>query len=161
MALPISTATQKDYRDDLVTSSAPWGVDDTQIVPVKNIGEGIARNNNRQALKTYSILKSSVPGEIFYIQVATVTANTRIFYVGVQETSATTDPFYIEDASTGNIAYSDGGSVALADSLATFVPYPRECKRGIRVALTVSAASSNAIIVYYLEERTDGQLVGL
>lgn len=162
MAQPISPAVQKDFRDDLVVGNSPSFLSsDGDILPVMAVGQGIARNNARQAVKTYSFSKTSVGGETFYIQVATVSANVRIFFLGgmVQNIS---DTIYVEDASTGNVALTDGGSVALFDSSGeSIIVPPREVKRGIRIALAVGAGSTSAGIIYYLEERTDGQLENL
>jgi len=162
MALPISTAAQKDYRDDLTTSGAPWGVDDSQIVAVKAVGQGIQRGNNSQAVKTFSIVKTSVGGETFYVQVATVDSTRRVFFLGIDAVGAS-DLVYVEDASSGNVAISDGGSVALANEAGGWqmLSVPRECKRGIRVAVVVGAGATSTIIVYYMEERTDGGLQSL
>jgi len=164
MALPVNPSTQKDFRDDLGVSSAPWGVEDSTIIPVKAVGQGIPRGNNAQAFKTYAYNKTSAGGETFYIQVATVTPSTRIFYLGFQ-TDSLYNGFYIEDASTGNIAISDASTVVLAyeqaNDIQGYLPYPRECKRGIRAAVTLGAGGASAGIIYYIEERTDGNLEGL
>lgn len=162
MAQSISPAVQKDFRDDLLVASSPSFISsDADILPVMAVGQGIARNNARQAIKTYSFSKTSVGGETFYIQVATVSATTRVFYIGV-EASLLADTIYVEDASTGNIAITDGGSVALdASAGSAHVWPPREVKRGIRIAVVVGAGQTSSGIIYYLEERTDGQLENL
>jgi len=164
---PIASSVQQDYRADLVVPSAPSFLSETlpEMTPVRIIGGGIPRPNARQAVKTYSVVKTSAGGETFYEQIATVTATTRIFFLGVSHTQGASD-VYVEDASTGNIAISDGGSVALTgspfDGTEPFmIPFPRECKRGIRLAMTLGAGASDNVVVYYVEERIDGQQVSL
>lgn len=154
---PLAPSVMADYRGDLVVPSAPSFISESlpDIVPVRAIGSGVARPNARQAVKTYMAVKPSVGGEDFYIQIATVTPNTRVFYLKMD----TSDACYVEDASTGNISPTDGSTVALADSgVGNLYPVvPRECKRGIRAKLTVGAGATGYFVIYYLEERTDGQ----
>jgi len=169
MTLPINAATQKDFRDDLTVSGSPWGVMNEVIVPVKAIGQGLPTPNNSQALKSYVLLKNAASG-VSYTQVATVSSSERIYFVGAHVSSVSdvnNDDIYIEDASSGNIFPSDGSTTGLMQfvynewvPIGTILPFPRECKRGIRVKVSNSATSTmvTLIIVYYLVVRIEGGL---
>ena len=171
MVQAISPAVQQDYRQDLLVSEAPDFISSIpEVVPTRIVGAGFPRGNSRQAIKTFLILKAA--GATTYTQVATATANTRIYFLGAQvaSLSANNDSVYIEDASTGNISPTDSSTVALfyantvLDNLrVTPQGLPRECKMGIRVRVVNGTAAAEEVfcIVYYLEERIDGQQVTL
>lgn len=155
--LPINPSTQKDFRDDFGVIGAPWGVEDSTVLPVKAIGAGIPRINARQRIKTYLISKSAAATS--YTQVATVTPTLKISFLGVQGHIRSTNTWYVEDADTGNIAPTDDSVVGLyysggaSDNTQNTMPsFPRECTRGIRVRVTNSAATASQMIVYFLEE---------
>lgn len=168
MVQSISPAVQKDFRDDLLVANSPSFLSsDSDILPVLSVGQGIARNNARQAVKTYTVLKAAAATT--YTQIATTAANTRLFFLGyVLSGEVESDQvLYIEDASTGNITPSDNSTVGLVYAVGNaglsgaVPPLAREVKRGIRLVLTKSGTDSTVVIVYYLEERVDGQLENL
>lgn len=164
MVQGLSPAVQKDFRDDLLVANAPgFLTSDADITPVRAIGSGIARNNARQAVKTYLVMKAVATTT--YTQIATATNTLRVFFLGAivdNPSDGATGIIYIEDADTGNIAPSDNSTVALAlygsNSFGSQgLGQPRECKRGIRVLVVKETTENTSAVVYYLEERTDGQ----
>lgn len=166
---PLSPAVQKDFRDDLVAQSAPTFLSSQpDPIPILTVGRGFERGNARQALKTFMISKGAAA--TVYTQVATASATTRIFYLGLVAIDAqwnVAESVYIEDANSGNIAPSDASTSALDyfdNNVSTDFRVhgiPRECKSGIRVRTVVGGATDHMVVIYYLEERTDGQQVSL
>jgi len=162
-AQAISPAVQQDYRSDLVVGAPPTFLSFLDLIPVRQIGAGVARANAAQAVKSYVVLKAAAATT--QTQIATSSASTRIFYLGAQVCATESgDDVYIEDASTGAITPTDNSTVGLfyATSNETAIPLtmgmaPRECKRGIRLQMTKSGTANTVVIVWYLEERRDGQ----
>ena len=156
---------QKDFRDDLVVPASPSFISsDSDILPVAPIGIGILRPNARQSVKSYLVAKAAIATT--QTQVALPSANTRIFFLGAQVIDESNENIvYIEDASSGALTPSDNSTIPLYYFSGSYthtqdisiVP-PRECKQGIRVHIAATAASKTWVVVWYMVERTDGQV---
>ena len=165
----ISPAVQNDYRRALLAQESPSFLDSTlPIQPVVDVRRGVPIPSSNQSVKSFAIVKALVATT--QTQVATVAANTRVFFLGVQTLGSGsfsgTDVFYVEDADTGVLSPSDNSTIPLyyydaaaqnGDAAPFILPYPRECKRGIRVHLEKATTAATKIVVWWVEVRTDGQ----
>lgn len=166
MVSALSPAVMKDFRDDLLVDAAPSMLEnDRDFAVVRVTGAGTERPNARQAVRTYMLVKNAITTD--YVQIATASSTQRVFFIGLSFNAQSTGYVYVEDADSGNIAISDGSTVPLAfvnPGTGFFQYWPpkiRECKRGIRIALTNSAASQQVVTVYYLIELVNGQQASL
>lgn len=146
---------QADYRQELGVPQSPGFIQGGPLAPVKLVGRGVERANNRQRIKSYIVSKNAITTD--YVQIATVTSTTRIFFLGYCGQIQSTGSFYLEDADTGNVGPSDGSVVGLGYWVGTtisgvFNPIPRECLRGIRARMVNAAATTQVAIIYYMEE---------
>jgi len=146
---------QADYRDSLGVPISESFIAETPLIPVRPIGAGIARNNTRQTVQTVSILKSAITTD--YIQIVNASSTQRVWFLGALTQGQTTGAIYVEDADSGNIAFSDASTVALFWETGlvgmNYNPLvPRECKRGIRVSISNTAASNQRAIIFFMTE---------
>jgi len=161
----ISPAVQQDYRRSLLAQESPSFLDSTlPIQPVADIRRGIPTPSTSQSLKSYAVIKAAAATT--QTQIATVSSNERIFFIGVQQCDGNSDQVWIEDADTGALTPSDHSTIPLyyfdsgqtnANGVLQMLPFPRECKRGIRVHNVRTGLTESKLIVYYLVVRTDGQ----
>jgi len=169
----LSPAVQEDYRRDLQANEAPSFIGVPSIVPVWPVGGGVPRPSADQSVRSTLTIVTAAAGDV-YTQIATTSSVERVFFIGYligrQGDNELTSRVYIEDANSGNISPTTASTVALTPELSVinadpastgqmFLPFPRECKRGIRLLVTSGATETvdTSVIIYYLIERTDGQ----
>jgi hypothetical protein len=166
MIVPADKNLLADYRADLRTPDAPQMIDTEQLImPVKPIGVGFPKPNNRQRLR-YALVHSVTQASTSY-QVATVTNALNIYLVGiyfVNDAAATTAPL-IFDATSGNgpsvsnntLVQDEGGYIiiegaaTIGDTKQIMLPLPLKMKTGIRINLG-AVAQTLFLQVWYIEE---------